>query len=188
MGLMMANKSSIWQIIAIPLIVSAVIIYVVLNLKSSYEPIIVGAKAPSFVLPLLGGGKIDLTKERGKVVFLNFWATWCASCKEEMPAMQWMYSKLIKKYPNKFRMYAISIDSTGVPNIVNKYMKENNLSFPVLLDTNGKIKELYKTTGVPETYVVSKKGLVAIKVIGPSNWYSAADYIPIEELIKKTYP
>jgi len=85
-------------------------------------------------------------------------------------------------------MYAISIDSTGVPNIVNKYMKENNLSFPVLLDTNGKIKELYKTTGVPETYVVSKKGLVAIKVIGPSNWYSAADYIPIEELIKKTYP
>lgn len=179
----MASKSSILKIIVIPVLVTAVIVYVVINSKSHFKLTTVGEKAPSFILPLLKGGKIDLSKERGKVVFLNFWATWCPACKEEMPAMQWMYNKLIKKYPKRFRMYAISIDSTGVPEIVTKYMKVNGLSFPVLLDTNGKVKELYKTTGVPETYVINKRGIVAIKVIGPADWYNAASYMPIEKLI-----
>lgn len=181
----MTDKSSIVKIIVISLIATAAIAYIVINSKSDYRPIVVGDKAPSFVLPLLGGGKINLAKERGKVVFLNFWATWCTACKEEMASMQWMYNKLMKKYPNRFRMYAISIDSSDVPDIVIKYMKENGLSFPVLLDTKGRVKELYKTTGVPETYVVSKKGIVAVKVIGPRDWYNPTNYQPIESLIVK---
>ena len=99
--------------------------------------------------------------------------------------MQWMYNKLMKKYPDKFRMYAISIDSSDVPDIVIKYMKDNGLSFPVLLDTKGRVKEMYKTTGVPETYVVDKRGVVAIKVIGPRDWYNPVNYQPIESLIAK---
>ncbi|NOZ84219.1 MAG: redoxin domain-containing protein [Epsilonproteobacteria bacterium] len=181
----MTDRNSIVKIAVISLIATAAIAYIVISSKSDYRPIVVGDKAPSFVLPLLSGGKIDLAKERGKVVFLNFWATWCTACKEEMASMQWMYSKLMKKYPNKFRMYAISIDSSDVPDIVIKYMKDNGLSFPVLLDTRGRVKEMYKTTGVPETYVVDKRGIVAIKVIGPRDWYNPTNYQPIESLIAK---
>ncbi len=147
----MTDKSSTVKIIVISLIATAVIAYIVINSKSDYRPIVVGDKAPSFVLPLLGGGKI----------------------------------KLMKKYPNTFRMYAISIDSSDVPDIVIKYMKENGLSFPVLLDTKGRVKELYKTTGVPETYIVNKKGIVAVKIIGPRDWYNPTNYQPIESLIVK---
>ncbi len=181
----MAGKASVIKIVAIPLIAAVVIIYIVINSKNQYKPVMIGDRAPEFVLPKLGGGKIDLAKERGRIVFINFWATWCTACKEEMASMQWMYNKLIKKYPDKFRMYAVSIDSTDVPDVVIKYMEENNLSFPVLLDTDGKVKELYRTTGVPETYVVDENGIVRIKVIGPRDWYNPDNYLPVEALIKK---
>jgi len=172
------------------LFVAAVVVYVVVNRNTdgAYKPVTEGDKAPEFVLPLLNGGKADLAKEQGKVVFINFWATWCPACKEEMPAMQWLYNRLMKKYPGKFVMWAVNVDTVAVPGIVFKYMKKLNLSFPVPLDTEGKVKNRYKTTGVPETYIIDKRGIVFRKVIGPDNWRDPSRYLPIEALITKTFP
>jgi len=96
--------------------------------------------APSFELESISGGKVSLLDYRGKIVFINFWATWCSTCEVEMPSME----KLYQKY---------------------------KLTFPVLLDTKSSVaKKDYKTTGVPETFIVNKNGIIVFKKIGPDDW------------------
>lgn len=124
--------------------------------------------APSFELPTLGGGKIKLTDYRGKVVFLNFWATWCSTCKVEMPSMQRLYDKFKAQ---GFEMITISVDKDQ--ELIQPFMDEYNLTFPVLLDPDSEIaKKLYKTTGVPETFIIRQDGIIAHKAIGPRDWAS----------------
>jgi thiol-disulfide isomerase/thioredoxin len=138
-----------------------------------------------FSLPSLKGKTINTKDIKGKVLFINFWATWCAPCKEEMPSMQRLYEKLNKKYPNKFEMLAVNIDSTDVPEVVQLYALDLKLKFPILLDTNGAIKNSYKTTGVPETFIIDKNGKIEKIYIGAINWDSPKNYKEIEAIIEK---
>lgn len=124
--------------------------------------------APSFELPTLGGGKIKLADYRGKVVFLNFWATWCSTCKVEMPSMQRLYNKFKAQ---GFEMLTISIDKDQ--ELIQPFMDEYKLNFPVLLDPESEVaKKLYKTTGVPETFIIRQDGIIIYKAIGPRDWAS----------------
>ena len=127
---------------------------------------VVGDTAPVFTFPGLDGKMVSLTDYRGKVVFLNIWATWCLPCREEMPSMEKLYQKLKGE---DFEILAVSIDATGAK-AVGPFMKEYGLSFPALLDTRGTIQNLYGTTGIPESYIIGREGFVEEIVIGPKDW------------------
>jgi len=122
--------------------------------------------APDFGLSNLAGDYVKLSDYRGKVVFLNMWATWCPPCREEMPSMEALYRKLKGR---NFEMLAVSIDRDG-EKTVRLFAKKYGLTFPVLLDPDNKTHRLYGLTGVPETFIVDKNGVVVRKVIGPQNW------------------
>ena len=134
--------------------------------SANQVPIRVGLPAPDFTLPGLDGKKVSLSDYRGKVVFVNIWATWCPPCVEEMPSMQNLYQKLKSE---NFEIMAVSIDSQGAK-VVAPFMKKYKLTFPALIDSMGTSKRIYKTTGVPESYIIDKDGILAKKVIGPLDW------------------
>jgi len=134
--------------------------------SANQVPIRVGLPAPDFTFPGLDGKKISIFDYRGKVVFVNIWATWCPPCVEEMPSMQKLYQKLKGE---KFEILAVSIDSQGAK-VVAPFMKKYKLTFPALIDSMGTSKRIYKTTGVPESYIIDKDGILAKKVIGPLDW------------------
>lgn len=138
--------------------------------------------APGFELPTLNGGKISLADYRGKVVFINFWATWCATCKVEMPSMQKVYDKFKDR---GFEMLTISVDKDQ--KLIQPFMEEYNLTFPVLLDPDEEIaKQVYKTTGVPETFIVSKSGVIVHKAIGPRDWATEDAMAAFQQLVEQS--
>ena len=139
--------------------------------------------APEFELPTLQGGKIKLSDYRGKVLFINFWATWCATCKVEMPSMEKLYQRF-REYD--FEMLTISVDKDL--SLISPFIKEYNLSFPVLLDPDSKVaKRDYKTTGVPETFVIDKNGIIVHKAMGPRDWANDETMEAFAQLIQREY-
>jgi peroxiredoxin len=122
--------------------------------------------AQDFGLPNLRGDYVRLSDYRGKVVFLNIWATWCPPCREEMPSMEALYRKLKGR---NFEMFAVSVDRDG-EKVVRPFAAKHGLTFPVLLDPDNKTYRLYGLTGVPETFIVDKSGVIIHKIIGPQNW------------------
>ncbi len=122
--------------------------------------------AQDFGLPALRGDYVKLSDYRGKVVFLNIWATWCPPCREEMPSMESLYQRLKGR---RFEMLAVSIDREG-EKVVRPFAVKYGLTFPVLLDPDSKTYRLYGLTGVPESFIVDKNGFVIHKIIGPQDW------------------
>ena len=135
--------------------------------------------APDFTFPGLDGKMVSLTDLRGKVVLLNIWATWCAPCVEEMPSMEKLYQALKDE---GLEILAVSIDETGT-DAVRPFMKKHRLSFPALIDINGIINNLYQTTGVPESFIIDKQGIIVDKVVGARNWASPTAIRYFRELI-----
>lgn len=125
-----------------------------------------GLPAPNFSLPDLDRKMVSLADYKGKVVLINIWATWCPPCVEEMPSMEKLYQELKGE---GFEILAVSIDESGAK-VVLPFMKKHKLSFPALTDSKGIIKRLYQTTGVPESFIIDKDGVLVEKVIGPRNW------------------
>lgn len=139
-----------------------------------------GAAAPDFTVKDMEGKDVTLSSLKGSVVLVNFWATWCPPCKEEIPSM----IKLNKAMSGKaFRMLAISIDEGG-KEAVDSFFKGSK-DLPCYLDTDAKTSQLYGTTGVPETFIVDKQGVIQKKIVGGMDW-SAPDVISyLDELLKK---
>lgn len=141
----------------------------------------VGVLAPDFTFPDLNGKRVRLFDHRGKVVLINIWATWCAPCREEMPSMEKLYNRFKGE---DFEILAVSIDSTG-QKAVAPFMHELNLTFPALLDPEAKIRGLYGVTGVPESFIVDKKGIVVEKVIGAVDWATPEVFRFFQDLIQR---
>ena len=166
-------------IIGIIVVVVAVVVFVVTSKKSDYVPTGPGVNSIDFTLPDLDGKEHTLSDYRGKVVFLNFWATWCAPCKEEMPSMQVLY----ETFKNRgLEIIAVSIDKDGAEG-VKEFVEAYGLTFTVLHDPRGKVKEKYKTTGVPETFIVDQNGVIAEKVWGTRQWEDAYSIRTILDLL-----
>jgi peroxiredoxin len=125
----------------------------------------VGKPAPNFDTIDLNGDIWSLSKLKGQVVFINFWATWCAPCREEMPSMQRLYAKLPK---DKFKM--IALYNRDKPAIVKDFVAKLGINMPILDDQENIIGKRYGLTGLPETFIVDKQGVIREKFIGPAEW------------------
>jgi peroxiredoxin len=145
------------------------------------RPLQEGRPAPDFTFSDLDGREVSLSDFIGKVVLVNIWATWCPPCRDEMPSMQKLYEKFKDEH---FEMLAVSIDGEG-REAVAPFMEQMNLTFPALLDPKEKIRSLYKITGVPESFIVDREGILVHKVIGPMDWSSPQVFDFFQELIQK---
>ena len=140
----------------------------------------VGSLAPSLELPTLMGTSIDLSSLRGKVVLINFWATWCGPCIMEMPSMQRLYERFRK---DDFEIVAISSDYQG-ERVVRPYVERLELSFPILLDSRLEVNDLYKVTGIPTTIIVDRDGVITHKFFGSRDWDTANSHELIAQILR----
>jgi peroxiredoxin len=127
----------------------------------------VGKPAPDFDTVDLKGNTWSLSKLKGQVVFVNFWATWCPPCREEMPSMQRLYNKLPK---DKFKM--IALFNKDKPALAKDFVTKLGITIPILDDQQNIIGQRYSLTGLPETFIVDKQGVIREKFIGPAEWDS----------------
>jgi peroxiredoxin len=126
-----------------------------------------GAPAPGFALPLAGGGEVSLTSLRGKVVFVNFWATWCTPCRLEAPSLKRLYMTLRS---DGFEVLGISIDKPDSGEAIGRFKSDFSLDFPIPLDPEKAVYKAYGATGVPETFLVDADGNLLERFVGPQNW------------------
>ncbi len=134
--------------------------------KARIQPIKGEQMAPNFSLENIDGKKISLRQYRGMIVFLNFWATWCGPCKEEMPSMEALHQKF---KGDQFIFFAISVDYEEKKK-VKEFIDKHRYTFPVLTDPKGLTLDLYKVKGIPATILIDKKGRIIGRAIGPRDW------------------
>jgi len=124
-------------------------------------------------LSTINGEQTKLSNYRGKKVILNFWASWCPPCKAEMPNIEKFYKE------NKDQdVIVLAVNLTTAEknkNDVQQFIKDQGLTFPVLLDEQGKVGNMYQTFTIPTSYIINTKGIVQQKFVGPMS----------EEIIKK---
>ena len=124
--------------------------------------------APEFKLNNIRGGTTELSDFKGKVVLVNFWATWCAACVEEMESMQNLYNDLKKK---DVEIVAISIDRWNEDRIID-YADKKNLNFHILRDPDQKVRKQYYIMGLPTSYLIDGDGKIRGYVSGARTWDS----------------
>ena len=140
-----------------------------------------GSTAPAFhAKDLRTARPTTLADYRGKVVLLNVWATWCLPCRVEMPSMERLYRRL--GGGGDFRVVAGSIDEQD-DSVVMSFARELGLSFDILHDQTAAIKQAYQATGVPESWVIDRDGVIVKKVIGASEWDGPVNETLIRRLI-----
>jgi peroxiredoxin len=139
-----------------------------------------GTAAPTFRLPTLSGGDVDLASFRGRLVVVNFWATWCPPCVEEMPSLERLHRKLA---PEGLVLLSVSADEDEPT--LRRFVAAHGLTFPVLRDPGGAgPAQAYHTTGYPETFVIDGKGVLVDSYIGPAEWDTPEAVAHFRELLK----
>jgi peroxiredoxin len=151
--------------------------------RPTYEPakiVAMGDTAPDFLLEDTDGKKVSLASLRGKVVLVNFWATWCPPCRAEMPSME----KLNQAMANEdFVMLAINVEENG-RSVVPEFLKKTPHKFSILYDDQGVVQNLYGVYKFPESFVIRKDGIVDDKVIGAIDWAHPETIEYFKELAK----
>ncbi|UVT15162.1 MAG: TlpA family protein disulfide reductase [Nitrospira sp.] len=128
----------------------------------------VGDEAPNFKLRDLAGNVMSLSQLRGKVVLLNFWATWCGPCRVEMPAMEQLY----RTFPRgEFEILAVSTDPQGAA-VTRPFQKRMGFTFPILHDSEYRVGLTYGARTIPITFMVDRHGIVRQKIFGARDWDS----------------
>ena len=146
----------------------------------SIEPV-EKALAPDFLLKDLHGKTVRLHDLKGKVILLNFWATWCPSCRLEMPSME----SLHKEFSSQ-GLAVLALANRESAEDVRSFYKEHNLTFPALLDENAEAAELYQTWSLPTTFLINKRGYVVGKVIGYRDWHSDQSKALFDQLLNES--
>jgi peroxiredoxin len=157
-----ASRIARWSL-GIALLAAAA--WIVATGERAAPPVEDGLPAPSFAVARLGGGEISLAALRGKVVLVNFWATWCAPCEQEMPAMQRLYAQLA---PRGFELVAISVDESAEP--VQKFRERLALTFPIGLDPEKEAAQRYQSLRFPESFLIDREGVLVARYIGERDW------------------
>jgi peroxiredoxin len=137
------------------------------------------AKAPEFALKDLDGNYVSIIALRGKVIVLNFWATWCPPCKDEMPSLNQLYGR----YKDK-GLVVLAVSLNKSKEAVKDFLETTPLDFTMLLDDGSKVTKQYKVYSIPATFVIDKGGFIVRKYQGPEEWVSPKIIKTIEELLK----
>lgn len=158
--------------------------------RNRIPPVVSGYPAPDFEVVDADGNPVTLRTYEGKVLLLNVWATWCGPCREEMPSMQRLYDSFSQ---DEFEIAAISIDAAfgEVDRAGNPggdplaFAIALDLTFPILLNPSGDIQRTYRTTGVPESFLIGTDGIIYKKVAGSTAWDSEANVGLVRRLVEK---
>jgi cytochrome c biogenesis protein CcmG/thiol:disulfide interchange protein DsbE len=151
-----------------------------------------GVEAPNFQARDLKGNPVELKDHTGKVVMVNIWATWCAPCLEEMPSIERLYKEF---HSSGLEIMAVSVDAeigkvdasrNQVGGDIQAFGDSLNLTFPLLHDPSGSIEQLYKITGVPETFVIGRDGVIYKKVAGGTEWDASEHKDLLKRLLEMT--
>lgn len=160
----MKNKA----LILIIIIVACVAALFLMPETKTYKKIAsIGQPAPEFEYPDSDGKLWRLSDLKGKVVFINFWATWCATCKSEMPHKEALYEKMKDK---PFQMLGMLFRDD--PANLADYYKTQKVSPPTLISPENESAKIFGITGVPETFIIDKEGIVREKIVGAREWES----------------
>lgn len=166
----------------VALVVAVAASFAVLTAPRTPPPLGRGSRAPDFSLPRLeGGSEVSLASLRGQVVLVNFWATWCKPCEDEMPAMGRLYQRTKDA---GFALLAVSIDEGSEE--VDRFQERLALPFPILLDPEKQVAQRYQTYRFPETFLVDREGLIVERYIGPKDWDSPAYVARVRRLLDGT--
>jgi peroxiredoxin len=139
-----------------------------------------GQRGPAFQLPLFTGGDATLDTWKDKLVVLNFWATWCTPCTAEMPALEALW----REYRDRgLVVVGVSIDRGGPRALIEPYLRNLDLTFPVLLDPQMEVANAWKVPGVPATFVIRPGGEVVGLAIGAREWNSREMKALVERLL-----
>jgi cytochrome c biogenesis protein CcmG/thiol:disulfide interchange protein DsbE len=168
-------------VLAIVLLTGLVLVYFTMT-RTPQGPVAVHSQAPDFeVADIASGQKVRSANLRGRVVFVNFWASWCQPCKEEMASID----SLFKEESPKGDFVMLTILYKDGPESALGHMKANGFNFPVYTDPQQNAAVAFKVTGVPETYVIDKKGILRKKVIGPADWSAPEARSFVDSLLKE---
>lgn len=159
-------------------IASSIVVLAAWVLRDHFTPIVPGVRAPAFVVPDLEGNPVSLADYRGNVVLLNIWATWCPPCREEMPSMERLHQDLEGE---DFEIIAISVDAKvgergydgKIGGDVAEFVEDFGLSFVILHDPSGRIANTYQTTGLPESFIIGRDGIIYKRISGATTWDAA---------------
>jgi peroxiredoxin len=132
-----------------------------------------------FSLKLVDGRTVSLSGFRGKVVFLNFWATWCPPCRAEMPSMEGLYRRLHGQ-----GLEVLAVDIMENRKTVTDFLSSNDLTFPAALDSDGRVSGSYGVQAVPATFIVDRDGKLILRTVGGRDWNTPAVIYAFEELLK----
>lgn len=137
--------------------------------------------SPDFTLPNLGGEKVSLKDFRGKLLMLNFWASWCVPCRDEMPAMERLY----QRYKDRgFVILGVNLQDNKKSAVA--FVKELKITFSIAFDPNGEVGLLYGAWGLPATYLIDANGIALARAWGPADWYSPGARELIEALVGRS--
>ena len=136
--------------------------------------------APNFQLQDMSGHLVTLSDLRGKVVLLNFWATWCGPCRVEMPAMEELYRTFSRK---DFEILAVSTDAQGVA-VTRPFQQENHLTFPILHDADYRVGLTYGARTLPMTFMVDRQGIIRHQIFGARDWGASEAHQLVQMLMK----
>jgi peroxiredoxin len=169
-----------WSIVAVGVMTLAFGVVLAMKIRPQMNLIGAGSKAPNFtVTDIRVNRQVSLADYAGKVVLVNIWATWCDPCRLEMPSMERLSQRLAG---TDFRVLAVSVDKDG-PEVVMKFVNDMGLHFDILQDRTGGVQGTLQTTGVPESFVIDRNGVIIKKVIGAAEWDAPVNETLIRRLL-----
>jgi cytochrome c biogenesis protein CcmG/thiol:disulfide interchange protein DsbE len=172
-----------WLVVGLVVIVLAAVAVLFVKLSPAIFPVEVDSRAPDFRATSIETGKVKTIADyKGKVVLLNVWATWCQPCRLEMPSMQRLQEELA---PEGLAVVAVSIDGGGA-DVVQRFARDYGLTFEILHDPSSSIERIYQTTGVPESFVINKYGVIVKKIIGAADWDAPVNRDLIRRLLAQS--
>ncbi len=144
-------------------------------------PPVPGNPAPAWEGTTLDGGSLSLADLRGEVVMLNVWATWCAPCLREMPALQAFHEAYVEQ---GVRVIAASVDRGSAEREVRRFLDEHGITFTILLDPDQRVMSRFRTLGVPETFLIDREGVIAHRWVGEFDPLDPSALARVEPLLQ----
>ena len=124
----------------------------------------VGLPAPAYATVSLDGDSVSLAQQKGKVVLLNIWATWCHPCRDEIPELRAIHGR----YRDRgLELVGVSVDTDGTDEVIRTFMKDFQMTFPIWRDPDERISTQFLAVGVPATFLIDKEGILRWRKTGP---------------------